>query len=511
MSFVCDVNKTAVATDKGELLGYCHNGIYRFAGIPYAKAERFMAPEETDSWEGVRPALSYGLTALQMESNDPGLDVTTPHRFWPMGEDCQNLNLWTPGINDGAKRPVIVWLHGGGFFAGSSIEQTAYDGEAMSREGDVVCVTVNHRLNILGYMDLRRFGGKYARAVNAGNLDMVEALRWIHRNIARFGGDPDNVTIFGQSGGGGKVISLLQMPAVEGLVHRAMIMSGVLGELLSDEGVDSSPVVRKTLSILGLEEDDIDTMSRIPYRELEAAYSRASAELGFKGIPLYTPCRNEDYLGDPMKVGFAEFSKKIPVMIGSTFAEFFSLPKGLSRKSPEEEVDEALKKRFGEHKDALKAAFAKAFPEKYPADLLTYDFPAFRGHSVSWAKARAEAGCAPCYNYLFTLDQPFMGSCTPWHCADIPFFFHNLDLVPIADAGEEAKALEKVMFTAFMNFARTGSPNGEGVPEWAPASKESVPTMLFDAVSKVRNDPDAELIAEYGRMKPISMAEFFAQ
>ena len=218
-------------TTSGKLKGYFYNGSYVFKGVPYAYADRFQMPVPSQ-WEGVRDASSYGFVCPLMMQDTPSAELMVPHRYWPMDEHCQNLNIWTKELDKDAKKPVVVWLHGGGYFAGSSIEQVAYDGRNMCVKGDVVVVSINHRLNILGYLDLSPFGEKYYNSGNAGHADMVAALQWVHDNIALFGGDPENVTIFGQSGGGMKVADLMQIPAADGLFHKGLIMSGVALSLI---------------------------------------------------------------------------------------------------------------------------------------------------------------------------------------------------------------------------------------------------------------------------------------
>ena len=199
---------STVKTAQGLIQGYRHDGLTIFKGIPYATAVRFHAPEPVQPWEGVLDASSYGYVCPLLTNEQPRGELYVPHRFWPMDEHCQNLNIWTPGLDDG-KRPVLVWLHGGGYAAGSAIEHIAYDGANMSRLGNAVVISINHRLNVLGYFDLSDFGEEYANSGNAGGDDIIAALRWIHENIAAFGGDPENVTVFGQSGGGAKVTTLL--------------------------------------------------------------------------------------------------------------------------------------------------------------------------------------------------------------------------------------------------------------------------------------------------------------
>ncbi|MDE6319663.1 MAG: carboxylesterase family protein, partial [Lachnospiraceae bacterium] len=227
--FVYDEDTAIVETENGKVRSYFFDDMYIFKGIPYAKAKRFHAPEKVERWEGVLQTASYGYVCPLMEMPKPEGELLVPHRYWVMSEECQNLNVWTPGLDDG-KRPVMVWLHGGGFYAGSSIEQVAYEGENMCKLGQVVVVSVNHRLNLLGYLDLSPFGKEYTNSGNAGTADIVAALQWIHDNIERFGGDPENVIVFGQSGGGAKVTTLLHTPSADGLYAKGVNMSCVIDD-----------------------------------------------------------------------------------------------------------------------------------------------------------------------------------------------------------------------------------------------------------------------------------------
>lgn len=495
MNFQCTTEDTVVATEQGKYRGYQFRDIYQFRGIPYAKAERFRPPEEPDSFEGVRDALHYGSVCPLMFPDRADGDVMSPHRVWFPDENCQNLNIWTPSLQAENRLPVIVWFHGGGFFAGSSIEQYAYDGESLAGYGPAVIVTVNHRLNVLGYLDLRGFDDKYERSCNAGNLDLVAALQWIHRNIAGFGGDPDNVTIFGQSGGGGKVISLMQMPQADGLFHKAMIMSGTLGEVLTDHTVDMKPVIRRTMANLEIAEEEIDRLQTIPYEKLVEAYLEAyGALITDRGIPFFGPHANVDYVGDPMKVGFTEHAKTIPVIIGSVFSEFYS---SSYRKEhvPDEKIQEIIVEKYGEEKGtALVAAFRKAYPEKVLADLFAIDGGAFRYESKKWARERVKQGCADTWLYLFDLDFPAFGGTPAWHCSDIPYFFHNLDKTPIVNIEEVSDRLCEQMSGAFMEFARTGRPVSPLLPEWEPCEEGHEKTMFFDKSPVLRENVDDEIL-----------------
>lgn len=202
-------------TTSGDLKGYFYDGVYIYKGIPYAYADRFQMPVPS-KWDGVKDATNYGFVCPLQNQDTPNGELMVPHRYWPQDEHCQSLNIWTNKLDPEAKKPVLVWFHGGGYAAGSSIEQVAYDGVSIAKKGDSILVSVNHRLNILGYLDLSPFGKKYKNSANAGHADMVAALQWVHDNIALFGGDPENVTIFGQSGGGMKVIDLMQIPSADG-------------------------------------------------------------------------------------------------------------------------------------------------------------------------------------------------------------------------------------------------------------------------------------------------------
>jgi para-nitrobenzyl esterase len=272
-----------VQTRAGTLQGLVRNGVSTFRGIPYATAERFEQPVPAKAWTGTRLALSYGNICpqpIETTFREPQAFVSD-WKFWPASENCLNLNVWTPKA-DARKRPVMVWLHGGGFFSGSSIELPYYDGENLSRRGDVVVVSVNHRLNALGFMDLSAYGEPYRASGNVGMADLVAALKWVRDNAAAFGGDPDNVTIFGQSGGGGKVVTLLAAPAAKGLFHKSIVMSGVMGPpegRAIDQRV-ARRVAALTFKHAGLREGDIERLRELPYDQLTAAGNKALEEAG---------------------------------------------------------------------------------------------------------------------------------------------------------------------------------------------------------------------------------------
>lgn len=489
---------TIVQTKQGKVKGYRVDDLYIFKGIPYAQARRFMAPEPVPAWEGVKDASSFGYVCPRLQQEKPSGELQVPHRYWPSDEDCLNLNLWTPGP-DGKRRPVLVWLHGGGYSAGSSIEHLAYEGENLSRTGDVVVVSVNHRLNILGYLDLSDYGEKYAHSGNAGGSDIVAALKWVRDNIAAFGGDPDNVTLFGQSGGGNKIITLLQTPEADGLYHKGLIMSGLWLSHMSDrEDGDARPLIQALLKELNLAEEQVEELETAPYYKLAEAYNKVSPELKKQGCYVgCTPRRNQEYIGNPVEVGFRPKTRNIPLMIGTVFGEFafFLLPydrKNLAR----EEGAKILEKYYGE--DGVKRLlplFEKVYPKRNPIDLLYLDF-LFRPATAEFIRKRVEEGSAPVYSYLFDVDFPIGLGKPAWHCADVPFFFRNTNMAPAMNVKGVTNRLEQEMSECLLSFAADGKPSCEGMAEWPECVPGEEKVMMLGVGSHVQTNPDNELMAE---------------
>ena len=488
------VSKTEGITDTtyGKVRGFIDNGTYTFRGIPYAKADRFEMPEAPDSWDGIRNCLVYGSTAPITKMTDPdGGDFIIPHRYWAQSEDCQNLNVWTQDLDTNAKKPVMVWFHGGGFTNGSSIEGVAYDGKNLSEYGDVVVVTVNHRLNVLGYMDLSDYGEDYKYSGNCGTADIVASLKWVKENIANFGGDPDNVTIFGQSGGGCKVLNMFAASEAEGLFDQAIVQSGGEGHIDQDT---AKKVAAKTLEILGISADQIDQIKDVPYDTLDAAATEAQKQVG-EELGTYvgwSPVLDEDYL----QTDYLDWTNDVPVMVGSVFGEmncWTALDPNETNKNSwtDEEVDEKLTEKYGDKAEAVKKAFLKAYPEKSACD--AYYVSNRTGDFDTLAK-RLESGDNKNYNYLVSYESPLDGCVNLWHCGEIPFVFHNVDLVAGSYGGsQDAYDLQDVMASAWVNFACTGDPNGENVPEWSTYTDDNKSTMVFDTTSGERIGYDAEL------------------
>lgn len=493
-NFVCSQKTPIVNTKAGSLRGMCVDGTYMFCGVTYATAQRFHMPEAVKPWTGVKDALSYGYVCPLLKQEAPDGEVLVPHRYWLMDEDCLNLNIWTQSLDRTAKKPVMVWLHGGGFTAGSSIEHIAYDGENMSKYGDVVVVSLNHRLNILGYFNLEVYGREYKNSGNAGNADIVEALRWIRDNISAFGGDPDNVTLFGQSGGGMKVWTLMQTPEADGLFHKGIIQSGVIEDFIALPKTDGTILAESLLQELGLGAGDIKALEAVPYYHLAQAYNKISEKLAEAGEYVgCVPMANDFYVGDPRFVGFTEHAKTIPLMIGTVFGEFFFGP-GLQDKEKftEQEVMQMLDKKFGSRSSKLALLFKEAYPEKCLADLLFLD-TIFRAPTIDFIAKRSECP-AETYSYMFDFEFPYDDGKPAWHCSEIPFVFKNTDKVPVCNVPGVSDALENAMFSAWMAFAKSGNPNCRAVPKWPACKAGREAVMLFDRVCEVRYNYDHKLI-----------------
>lgn len=491
-----------VETTGGKLKGFFYEDEYIYRGVPYAYADRFQMPVPA-TWEGIKDATSYGFVCPLQSQDTPTAELLVPHRYWPQNEHCQNLNIWTKTLKEDAKKPVVVWLHGGGYFAGSSIEQVAYDGYNMCMNGDVVVVSINHRLNILGYLDLSPLGEKYKNSGNAGHADMVAALQWVHDNIAHFGGDPENVTIFGQSGGGMKVTDLMQIPAADGLFHKAMVMSGVTDStILPTATGDGRELVTAILGELGIAEEEVEKLETIPYADLVKAYAKVSRTIAMKGGYIgNAPLLNDYYYGNPLDYGFREEAYKIPLLIGSVLGEFSFNPDNYDKTNlTAAEEKEVVAKVYGEHAQEMMDVFAKTYPGKYVTDVLKVD-RIMREPSKRMAKMHAKGG-AGTYLYNFTLDFPILHNKLAWHCADIPFFFHNTDKVEVCNIPDVTERLEEQMFGALMSFAGTGKPGHSGLPQWEAVTEDREPTMIFDRTCELRYNYDDTLYELIGEILP---------
>ena len=445
---------TTVQTVSGPVAGYVDDGVFIYKGIPYAKAERFAPAEDPDPWTDVRPSRAYGPTAPAPARSGWWSDDQAFAMHWDDGfhdEDCLRVNVWTGGIGDGKKRPVMVWLHGGGFREGSGQELICYDGTNLARDHGVVVVSLNHRLNVLGFLDLSAYGAKYAHSGNLGMLDIVKALEWVRDNIDRFGGDPSNVTIFGQSGGGGKVSTLMAMPSAKGLFSKAIVESGSITNLLDPKY--SRRIGAATVANLGLNPAHIDEIATVPYDKLLAAYDAAMKKVSeearedgafpanvldallFGQVPVVD---GEIIPAQPASPEALALSKNVPVIIGTVYHEF-----------TRDQED-----------------------------------PIFKPLALQQAQDRVSAGCAPVYYYQFTWETPVLdGTMGSTHCIEIPFVFDNVLLHrTFTGGGDDAVELGHRVSRLWTSFARTGVPSAAGIPTWEPYPK----TLIINTKSEVK-------------------------
>lgn len=480
-----------VRISSGEISGNFEDGVHSFKGIPYAKADRFMPARDPEPWSTVRECKNFGPVARQIV---PWYPESVQNE-----QDLFSVNVWTPGIQDGARRPVLVWLHGGGFHVGASNDPMTY-GEALARKGDLVFVSVNHRLNILGFLDLSGVDEKYAHSANVGMLDIVKALEWVQENIEIFGGNPEDVTIVGESGGGGKVGTLMCMPSAKGLFHKAIIQSGTLLNRMTSE--KSRTLGLTVLNNLGLKPKDVQALDTMDYHDLVKAGNDAIAELAGPRKPGsarmfgFAPSADGEVLvQQPFSPGFAEFSKDIPLMIGSTLNEMMPTAYG-EKDLTEAQARERLNEEYGEATDRYIELFAQAYPDYTPQDLLSID-KIFRPYTIRTADARAAESDVPLYVYLLGwksgVDNASRGS---FHGLDIPLAFHTVDLRQDWTGNtDKAWAMSDKMSSAWINFVKTGNPNVEGeLPPWEVYTPENGATMYFDDDCKIVNNHDRELM-----------------
>ena len=498
-----------VETKSGRVRGAVAEGIASFKGIPYgaptAGANRFMPPRKPEPWTGVREATAYAGRSPQAPAALQRPELATvwgPVDSLPVGEDCLTLHVWTPGL-DNARRPVMVWLHGGAFSYGSA-NSPRYDSTRLAQRNDVVVVAVNHRLNIFGHLDLSQAGGeRFAQSGNAGVLDLVAALEWVREHAGRFGGDPGNVTIFGQSGGGGKVSALLAMPRAKGLFHKAIIQSGASVRFAERER--TTRLADAVLKHLGLRPDQLDALQALPLERLQEAVVPAQATLPRPRQPLldrynFGPVIDGAVLpGQPFDPAAPALSDDIPLMIGGTKDEaaiFFA---------PDDEVwnravtEDGLANRIGKVTGAatadLLAYYKRRDPSASPTDRLItmLSMSNFHVRSVLLAERKANRGRAPVWMYSFDWETPaFGGRLKSSHSVEVPFVFDTLHVIGEGHRKPGAQALADRVSKTWATFARNGEPANDAIPAWPAYTAARRATMLLDDVCRVVDDPDGE-------------------
>jgi para-nitrobenzyl esterase len=507
----CSTPRSAVAnTQYGKVRGFVDGGVITFKGIPYGQntggENRWLPAKSPVPWKDEYPALIYGANCPQNLHNFTAIEQSFLQDWddgW-MSEDMLKVNVWTPSLT--GKRPVMVYFHGGGYSFGSSYELPSHEGAQMARHHDIVQVSVNHRLNVLGFFDVSEVGGSaYEDSVNVGMTDLVASLKWVHENIANFGGDPDRVMIYGQSGGGSKVTTLMGMPSAAGLFHRASVQSGGGGNIPSGE--QQKEFARQVIKELGIGSSDIGALQKMEWAHLIAAGNAVMAKMNPSARGMAGPGSAP---GAAPRVGWSptvdgkiinmrsffegapEISKNVPMLIGSVSEEgmhYLSNP-------TEEQWHKTLSTQMGEEKaDALIAAMKKAHPEK-SIRTLSYGVQGVssRNNVSRMAKMKHELHAAPAYTYFFTWQSPMLGGdAGAWHTSELAFCFDNTKRCEQGTGNTpEAQALGKKMATAWANFAGTGNPSQPGLA-WTPADPEKCQTMVFDNNSRMVDDPEGEV------------------
>jgi para-nitrobenzyl esterase len=483
----------------GKVQGLQVTGVKIFKGIPYGAPtggrNRFMPPRKPAAWAGVRECLAHGPISPQAPTDlrsEYGMMIHWDFQPGGMSEDCLTLNVWTPGLKDGAKRPVLVSFHGGGFTTGSG-NALGYDGAQLARIGEVVVITVNHRLGSFGYLHLADLGApkELAFAGVAGIMDLAASLEWVRDNVENFGGDPRNVMIFGQSGGGAKTSTLLATPAAKGLFHRAAVQSGSLLKFASRERATQNTEL--LLKQLGIAKGRITDLQKLPWQQLlEAQIAVSAAAPGLGG----TPVLDGEYLThdafDP--VAPAE-SVSVPLMVSTTLEDAALALANFSLS--ESELESLLDKRHPDKSTDIIALYRKYYPEKSPYLLQAMMFTdaGFRRSAFKQAELKCAQGHAPVYLYEWDWPSPaFGGRYGAVHGLDVSASFHE------ARDGNDMSRVSEQLSSAWVAFARSGNPNTPRLPPWPTYDLQTRATMVFGTPTQLVNDHRGEIRQFWERM-----------
>lgn len=478
-----------VSTSSGMIRGYQSGGVYCFKNILYASVVRFHSPQPVH-WDGVRDATAYGFIPPTGNSPDARDSLFVPHRFGIENEeDCLNLNIWTPSLDSVEKLPIVFCVYGASFNTGCGYEMMAYEGTNLSRDGNLVYVTINMRTNMLGFFSLSCFGREYENSGNLGFEDVLAALKWVRQNASAFGGDPDNITLLGMQGGALRIRYIMQCPAFRGLFSKAFLLSGIADHGRPPKAERFHALAKGMLKEAGRSESDVDYLVHLPLDqlyELQGATVEKNPQLKVRWrVDLNGWCygRTEDE-------GVCPEMTDITVVCGNTFTEQYFTPDRFPDGRPTHEQFEVLaSEKFGEDKDEIISLFSQIYPDKDIRDVLYYALD-HRNAIYEYCSALSKAGMKA-YVYQFVPQLPFNNGTPAFHCSDVSYIMRNLDIVPSCRIPGVSEKLSDQYSGVLISLAHQGRPYQN---EWKPFDPYHNNCMLFDVNCHMMEKDDRRLV-----------------